>query len=39
MYNETRNAFNFTGPIRLYEKAGFVETARLDDRAVMRKAM
>ncbi|MDR3119839.1 MAG: GNAT family N-acetyltransferase [Clostridiales bacterium] len=35
--NETGDAFNFTGPERLYEKAGFTETARLDDRAVVRK--
>jgi GNAT superfamily N-acetyltransferase len=34
--NETSNAFNYTGPERLYEKAGFVKISLLDDRAVMR---
>lgn len=37
--NETSNAYNFSGPIRLYEKAGFVEVVRLDDRVVMRMSL
>ena len=37
--NEISNADNFSGPIRLYEKAGFVEVALLDDRAVMRREL
>lgn len=37
--NETSNADNFSGPIRLYDKAGFVEVVRLDDRVVMRRSL
>jgi len=29
--------YDYNGPIRLYEKAGFIEVARYDDRMVMRK--
>lgn len=39
MLNQTTDAGNFSGPIRLYEKAGFVEVMRLDDRVVMRKSL
>ncbi|MEN6357620.1 MAG: GNAT family N-acetyltransferase [Armatimonadota bacterium] len=31
--------YDYNGPIRLYEKAGFVEVARLDDKVVMRKEL
>ena len=31
--------YDYNGPIRLYEKAGYVEVARLDDTVVMRKAL
>jgi GNAT superfamily N-acetyltransferase len=31
--------YDFKGPIHLYEKAGFVEAARIDDRVVMRKKL
>lgn len=34
-----RVSYDFKGPIHLYEKAGFMEVARLDDRAVMRKEL
>ncbi len=37
--DEISNAENFTGPIRLYKKAGFVEAAKMDDRAVVRKTL
>ena len=31
--------YDYNGPIRLYEKAGFIEVARLDDKVVMRKEL
>jgi GNAT superfamily N-acetyltransferase len=31
--------YDFKGPIHLYEKAGFVEAARVDDKVVMRKEL
>lgn len=31
--------YDFNGPIRLYEKAGFVEVARPDDKVLMRKEL
>lgn len=34
-----RAYYDFKGPIHLYEKAGFMEAARLDDRVVMRKEL
>lgn len=41
-YGELQNervSWDFHGPIRLYEKAGFVEVARCDSRVVMRKEL
>lgn len=37
--NEKGDAFNYTGPVRLYEKLGFAEVQRFEDRALMRKAL
>ena len=31
--------YDYHGPVQLYEKAGFVEVARRDDRVVMRKTL
>ena len=31
--------YDYHGPLRLYEKAGFVEVARLEDKVVMRKEL
>jgi GNAT superfamily N-acetyltransferase len=31
--------YDYNGPIRLFERAGFVEVARLDDKVVMRKEL
>ena len=31
--------YDFTGPIHLYKRAGFIEAARVDDTAVMRRAL
>lgn len=31
--------YDYSGPVRLYEKAGFVEVTRRDDRVVMRKKL
>jgi len=36
---DERYEWDFFGPIRLYEKAGFVEVARQDGRVVMRKEL
>jgi GNAT superfamily N-acetyltransferase len=36
---DERYEWDYTGPIRLYEKLGFVEAARQDDRIVMRKTL
>jgi len=36
---DERFEWDYTGPIRLYEKLGFVETSRSGDRIVMRKAL
>lgn len=36
---ETRDCFDYHGPMRLYEKAGFVQVARLNDQVVMRKEL
>lgn len=41
-YAKVRNDrvyYDYNGPIQLYEKAGFVEVARLDDKVVMRKKL
>ena len=41
-YGEVQNervSWDFHGPIRLYEKAGFAEVARCDGRVVMRKEL
>ncbi|MDO8686542.1 MAG: GNAT family N-acetyltransferase [Clostridiales bacterium] len=34
-----RMYYDYNGPIRLFEKSGFVEVARCDDRVVMRKEL
>lgn len=34
---EGRNDYDYQGPIRLYQKAGFVEIARQDGQVIMRK--
>ena len=37
--SEERNNFDYQGPVRLYEKAGFREAARENGQAVMRKVL
>ena len=37
--SEERNNFDYQGPVRLYEKAGFREAARENGQAVMRKIL
>lgn len=37
--SEQRNDFDFQGPYRLYQKAGFIEVARENGQAVMRKVL
>lgn len=37
--SESRNDFDFQGPMYLYEKAGFIEIARENGQAVMRKML
>ena len=37
--SEQRNEFDFQGPYRLYQKAGFIEAAREKGQAVMRKVL
>lgn len=37
--NKEHGDYDFKGPVHLYEKAGFVEAARVDDRVVMRKIL
>ena len=37
--SDRRNDFDFHGPYRLYEKAGFTETARENGQAVMRRVL
>lgn len=36
---EKRANYDYNGPMRLYEKAGFVEVARVGDKVVMRKRL
>ena len=36
---DERFEWDYTGPIRLYEKLGFVQTARSGDQVVMRKEL
>lgn len=36
---DKRNDFDYQGPVRLYEKAGFVEVARKDGQIIMRKML
>ena len=36
---ETRNDFDFQGPIHMYEKSGFVEVARENGQVIMRKIL
>ena len=37
--SEERNDFDYQGPLRLYQKAGFVEAAREGKQVIMRKAL
>ena len=37
--SDKRNDFDYQGPIRLYEKAGFVEVARENGQVIMRKML
>lgn len=37
--SDQRNDYDFEGPYRLYQKAGFMEVARENGRAVMRKVL
>lgn len=37
--SDRRNDFDFQGPYRLYQKAGFIEVARENGQAVMRKVL
>lgn len=37
--SDKRNNFDYQGPVRLYEKAGFVEVAREKGQVVMRKVL
>lgn len=37
--SDKRNDFDYQGPIRLYEKAGFIEVARENGQAIMRKVL
>ena len=39
MLSEKRNDFDYQGPVRLYEKAGFKEAARENGQVVMRKVL
>lgn len=36
---DERNDFDYQGPVRLYQKAGFCEVARQDGRVIMRKVL
>lgn len=36
---DQRNDFDYQGPVRLYQKAGFVEGARQDGQVIMRKVL
>lgn len=36
---EEYDPYDYTGPIRLFEKAGFAETARQEGTAIMRKEL
>lgn len=36
---DTRDEFDFTGPVRLFEKAGFTEVSRQDGQIIMRKPL
>ena len=37
--SDQRNDFDFQGPYRLYQKAGFIEIAREKEQVVMRKVL
>ena len=37
--SDQRNAFDYQGPLYLYQKAGFIEVAREKEQAVMRKIL
>ncbi len=36
---DKRNDYDYQGPVRLYQKAGFVEVARDNDQVIMRKVL
>lgn len=36
---EERNDYDYQGPVRLYQKAGFVEVARQDGQVIMRRVL
>lgn len=38
-HSDVRNDFDYQGPIRLYQKAGFVEAARENGQVIMRKIL
>ena len=37
--SDKRNEFDYQGPVRLFEKAGFMEAARKDRQVIMRKML
>ena len=37
--SDKRNDFDYHGPFRLYQKAGFIEVARENGQVVMRKVL
>ena len=37
--SENRDDFDFQGPMQLYKKSGFVEVARENGQAIMRKML
>lgn len=39
MVFDKRNDYDYQGPVRLYQKAGFVEVARDNDQVIMRKVL
>ena len=39
MLSDKRNDFDYQGPVRLYQKAGFVEAARENGQVIMRKVL
>ena len=37
--SDRRNDFDYQGPVRLYQKAGFTEAARENGQVIMRKVL